>query len=357
LRATVNGGSAIFLSWTDASSNEEGFRLESGTSAVGPWDRVWIFPANSSSFFYSDVPVEQSCYRIFAYNAQGDSAPSNIACATTMADPSSLTATVIGQQAIELGWKDNSSLEDGYEVNRSIPPMGPWNVVAQLPANSTTYRDTDIVPDVSYVYYVRARRGSTFSDWSNLVRATAASKPPEAPTVSVTPYGSGAAWVAGSLPQGADQQRFERSTDDGTTWSAVCTPSEQDCSSILDAGLTPEQRVCYRAFALNSIGESPPSSMACTIPPAAPCDVNATASPGGTVTLTWTDCSAIETGYEVSRMLSFQEDWWMTALLPPGTTTVSDWPGGSDVYAIYQLVTISSDGRSDPVILWVYVPP
>ena len=126
---------------------------------------------------------------------------------------------------------------------------------------------------------------------------------------------------------------------------------------MLDEGRTSEQRVCYRAFSINSFGESPPSSMACTIPPAFPCALDATVGPVGIVNLSWTDCSAIETGYVVSRMLSFQDDWSMTFALPPNTTSVADWPGQLDVYAIYQVVTTVGDGQSDPVVIWVYVPP
>ena len=355
LTATIVGSGRIYLSWTDRSANEDGFRLEVAGNGGGPWNGSQVLPVNTAGLA-SEAPIDQqSCYRIIAFNAQGDSTPSNVACVTTIAAPTSLAATAVGQAAIDLSWRDNSTAEDGYEVNRGVPNEGSWSVIANLAANATVYRDATVAPDTSYEYFVRAKNGLTFSDWSNVVRASAASSAPDAPTVNVVPYGSWTVLVNCSRPPRTNEHRLERSADGGATWIAVSMPAG-DCSAALDDVPAPEQQYCYRAFAINSMGESPASNVACTIPPACPCDLAATVSEGGIVNLTWTDNSAVETGYVVSRMLSFQEDWWLTVTLPPNETSMSDWPGGQDVYAIYQVVATVDGGQSSPAVIWVYVP-
>jgi len=84
------------------------------------WNGSQVLPVNTAGLA-SEAPIDQqSCYRIIAFNAQGDSTPSNVACVTTIAAPTSLAATAVGQAAIDLSWRDNSTAEDGYEVNRGI---------------------------------------------------------------------------------------------------------------------------------------------------------------------------------------------------------------------------------------------
>ena len=78
------------LTWTDNSSNEDGFKIErrTGTSAYNQIDESQI---NTTSYTNSNLPEGTSyCYRVRAFNGVGDSAFTNEACGTTTA-----TLTVI----------------------------------------------------------------------------------------------------------------------------------------------------------------------------------------------------------------------------------------------------------------------
>jgi S-layer homology domain len=71
----------VTLSWVDNSSNELGFRVERKTGEAGTLGQVGVVGANTTSF--TDVTVDAGnlyCYFVRAYNAAGDSAPSNEAC-------------------------------------------------------------------------------------------------------------------------------------------------------------------------------------------------------------------------------------------------------------------------------------
>ena len=80
LIATVIPPWQINLSWTDNSSNEDGFRIE--RSSGGAWSTLATVAANTTS--YQDktpTPGIAYSYRVFAYSAAGDSDPGNTASA------------------------------------------------------------------------------------------------------------------------------------------------------------------------------------------------------------------------------------------------------------------------------------
>jgi hypothetical protein len=71
-----------------------------------------------------------------------------------LAAPSSLTATTAGLE-VTLKWLDNAKTETGYIVERSPASGGTFVRLPPLPANSTSYTDTDVA-QASYFYRVRA---------------------------------------------------------------------------------------------------------------------------------------------------------------------------------------------------------
>ena len=84
LSATPFSATQVNLSWTDNSSNETAFLLERKTGSGGTYAQIASIAANTVS--YSDNTVTASTtyfYRIRATNANGNSAYSNEATATT----------------------------------------------------------------------------------------------------------------------------------------------------------------------------------------------------------------------------------------------------------------------------------
>ena len=108
-----------------------------------------------------------------------------------------------------------------------------------------------------------------------------------------------------------------------------------------EAGLSAEQQACYRVFAFNSLGDSPPSNTACTTPPAAPTDLIATAVDAISVDLTWSDNSAVEDGYEVWVDDGYGSQYSVAAL-GANTTTFR-----TNYYYAYWVVAVKDGGYSD----------
>ena len=72
------------LTWTDNSTNENGFAIERATGTTGTFAQVGTTAATLTA--YSDSGLADAttyCYRVRAFNAAGYSGYSNVACGTT----------------------------------------------------------------------------------------------------------------------------------------------------------------------------------------------------------------------------------------------------------------------------------
>ena len=86
--------------------------------------------------------------------------------------PSDLQLTAISNSIIELSWSDNSFTEEGFEVLRATSSSGPYQVVASLEADITSYEDSDNITGArNYFYKIKAfnNNGESFSAVENVI--------------------------------------------------------------------------------------------------------------------------------------------------------------------------------------------
>ncbi|MEX2382494.1 MAG: hypothetical protein WD490_08925, partial [Opitutales bacterium] len=103
LSAMAISSSRIDLSWTDNSSDEDGFEIERSTDGVD-FVPAGIVGANVTS--HSDTGRFASTtyyYRVYAYNSGGDSATSNVASATTQAGGTTMHVAAIQVDRVNVG--------------------------------------------------------------------------------------------------------------------------------------------------------------------------------------------------------------------------------------------------------------
>ncbi|MEK7560863.1 MAG: fibronectin type III domain-containing protein [Patescibacteria group bacterium] len=163
------------LSWSDNSTNEDGFQIERSTnSQFGPWNQIASTTANTTSYSDTSVSADQTYYyRVRAFNTGGNSAYTNADYAITYANapnaPSNLLASV-ATTSVNLQWTDNSTNEDGFGIERGTDGMN-FSEVASTTLGVNFYTDG---PLASGTYYYRTRAFNIIgnSGYSNTATAT-----------------------------------------------------------------------------------------------------------------------------------------------------------------------------------------
>jgi hypothetical protein len=103
-----------------------------------------------------------------------------------------LSATGLGLPKAELVWEDRSDNETGFKIERRLTTESAFSELASPGEGVTTYEDTDLHLDESYVYRVFANNVYGASDPSNEVTVGVSSAPPPIPVnLRVTSVTSG----------------------------------------------------------------------------------------------------------------------------------------------------------------------
>ena len=105
------------------------------------------------------------------------------------ATPTNLTATAKSSVTIELTWQNQSSDEQGFNIERSTGEQ--WAVAGQVGVDIETFLDTGLSPETSYIYRVNAYNGDGVSSYSNESTAT------------TLPAGPASDWEFASIPAGS----------------------------------------------------------------------------------------------------------------------------------------------------------
>jgi hypothetical protein len=82
--------------------------------------------------------------------------------------PSHLRASRVTSTTLTLSWRDNSDNEQGFTIERWVNG-GWWTRIAQVGANVTMCRSTDLTPHTIYAYRVQAFNADGVSEFSQAV--------------------------------------------------------------------------------------------------------------------------------------------------------------------------------------------
>ena len=266
LTAIALSGTQVSLAWTDLSTNETGFQIERSTAGAS---FAVIESVAAGAMACSDTSAlagQTYSYRVSACNANGVSKPSNVASVTTPEGtapvaPSNLAASALSPTQIKLTWRDKSSNERGFQIERSLDGRT-FAEVAAVAANVTTYTNGGLLGATKYYYRVQAWRIGIESAYSSTVNAVTQPPPPSAPgnltamTVSRTQINL--AWTDNS----GNETGFnvERSTD-GVTFTKVTTTAA-GVTTYANTKLTAGKAYYYRVRSINATGTSAPSNVA-----------------------------------------------------------------------------------------------
>lgn len=178
LVATAVSSSQVNLNWTDASTNEDGFKIERCAGAgCSNFAQIATVGANVTDYSNTGMAASTSyTYQVRAYNSGGNSDYSNTTSVTTPAAPavpvapSGLTATAVSTNQIDLAWTDKSTDEMGFRIERSADGVN-FSQIYESAAGVTKYSDTSVTRNKKYYYRVYAYNANGFSPYSNTASA------------------------------------------------------------------------------------------------------------------------------------------------------------------------------------------
>ena len=248
----------INLSWKDNSTNEDAFIVERSTAGNSNYIEIATLMAGSTSYEDTDVPKANTYYyRVRASGISGRSGYSNeVFIVQRPESPSELSLVEVSNTQINLFWKDNSTNEDAFIVERSTADNSNYIEIATLMAGSTSYEDINIAPEV-YFYRIKAMNSGGDSDYSNEVSGSLVlDTPPESPSelslVEVSNTQINLFWRDNSTNE--DAFIVERSTSDNSNYAEIATLGAGS-TSYEDINIAPEVYF-YRIKAMNSGGDS-----------------------------------------------------------------------------------------------------
>jgi phosphodiesterase/alkaline phosphatase D-like protein len=350
LTITKVTGSTVHLQWADHYDDEQGFRIEISTNG-DDYGLLSTVEPDVTNYVATDLTAENVYYfRVVEFGPGGDSFYSQTvsASATPVPAPDPLVVQNVGATQIELSWTDIYDYEDGFRLERSADSIH-FTPIAYLPADTTDYTDTNLIPGTFYSYRVAAYNGEGDSFFSMTVNATTLPLPPFTPADLVASASSQSVvtltWA--DMANNETGFRIERSLD-GVNFDLAASV-DSNVTGYVDSGLTAATTYYYRVAATNAGGSSPYSDLAATTtlpnPPSAPSALTATALSQTNIALVWVDNAGNETGFQVERSLDGISFVQIAAPLENSTSYVDNAVGANTTY-YYRVRSVNAGGNS-----------
>jgi len=276
----------VTLSWFDQADNETGFVIERQDVpllTIDPWPpfvEIARIPtpnggaAGGVNFTDGVNPLlpllagHTYNYRVAAYNATGVSLwnENGPVTATTLgvavfppAAPTALSADApLGLAAVvNLAWTDNADSETGFLLERALDAAFTTGLASVLlPADTVSYSDSVVDPEVTYYYRVSSFNDGGLSSCSNVATVTTPGMLPAAPSNLRVEQASLRYIIISWLDNADNETGFavERSTD-GINWSPLAETGI-DVATYRDNTVARRTTYWYRVRAFNLNGFS-----------------------------------------------------------------------------------------------------
>lgn len=166
LKTEGHTGGAI-LSWDDATEDETAVIIERSLNNL-PFTEIARLKKNTTS--YLDNINRDGVMVSYRLKNLAILSPSSYSYSADLLIPLNAPAELHSYADIEgihLIWNDKSSDEAGFKIERREEGGTTFTEIANLPANSTEYIDTDVVTGGRYLYRIRTYNPLDDSDFSN----------------------------------------------------------------------------------------------------------------------------------------------------------------------------------------------
>jgi hypothetical protein len=268
---TSAGATSITMRATKATDNSTGSNVEYyfqrtnvngiADGTIRNWDPCSLYVDTTA------VTGRQYGYRVKARDKTVNLNQTNwsvigYALAGLPATPSGLTATVMSSTQIKLSWKDNSSNETMFKIERKTG-SGSFSQIATVAANVKTYNNIGLKANTTYSYRVRSYNSLGNSGYSNTVTVTTpAAGTPSSPS-GLTATAISSTQIKLSWNDNSSNEtifKIERKTGSGS-FSQIATVAA-NVKTYNNTGLKAATTYSYRVRAYNGFGNSAYSNTA-----------------------------------------------------------------------------------------------
>ena len=358
LSATNVTENSLDLTWTDNSDNETGFVVLRSASYDNGYIQAGTTGANINTFHDSGLSHETYYfYKVYATNDDGNSGYSNTIKAKTLkpapAAPDSLSVINITKTSVDISWTDNSDNENGFNVIRSAYIDSGYTQAGTAGANTNTFHDDGLSPGTFYFYKIGAYNENGSSEYTEALKIkTLDPQPPAAPShlkaYNISKHSVDLLWTDNS--DNEDGFYIIRSEYLDSGYIKVATVKSNVTNFYLK-GLDKNTLYFFKIEAFNTDGYSGYSNAIKVLTletelPMTPSELSATDISNNSVSLSWTDNSDNEDGFEILRSTLLNSQYTPVAMVPANDNTFEDKELMPNTPYYYKLRAFNEDGYS-----------
>lgn len=265
------------------------------------------------------------------------------------AAPNTLVVTAVGPRQINMTWRDNSTTEQGFAVERTVAGTGSSNyqTVATLAANSTSFSDTTVSPGTNYGYRIRAFNsiGSSYSSSQFAATPSDTAQAPSAPSNLTLVSMSGTFATISWADNSSNEEKFliQRGWN-GTNFTTIKEVPAGTTSTTIYLASAAVQDI--QVVARNTAGgnSAPSNRLTIATKPEAPVYVNAQAASSTAIDINWDSLDSCQ--FHVERLNSATGQWDRIAsdLLSLSYRDSGLTPG---TYYSYRVIAVAANSAGD----------
>ncbi len=226
--------------------------------------------------------------------------------------PTLVSVVAISAHRIDIHWLQNGTVT-GFQVERTNGRDSTLSLVATVDGSQSTFADTMLQAQTTYLYRVRSVRGTTQSSQSEMMGATTW------PPTAAAPYGLTASIITGARVllawsySATIVDSFQVEKRIGQNGYQVLATLSDTARSYIDSGLVASTTYAYRVRAFNISGASAFSNEAGVntlgLPPLGPTNLHLLLNTPGVVEICWHDNAIDADGYKIQRRLMGQDSF------------------------------------------------